>query len=104
MNGSIFWTSTMRRFSVGLCASALVAVSLASGGAASALPVRAPTLDTHAAWNGSDGVSSFGRPDTSTYGQVITIPEGKTRLTRFNFYLTDSGASGSLVMRGEVYA
>jgi hypothetical protein len=98
-------TVTLRRLAIVGCASALVAVTLASGGAASALPARSATINTVDDWNRSGGVSHFGRGSTPTYGQVITIPEGMTRLTRFNFYLTDGGGyMGSLVLRGEVYA
>jgi hypothetical protein len=104
MSSSLLTSSSLRRFAVALCASSLVAVSLSSGGAAAALPVRMPTIDTHKAWNGTDYIWPFGRPDTSTYGQVITIPNGMSRLTKFNFYLAEYEGSGSLVLRGEVYA
>jgi hypothetical protein len=104
MSGSLLASSKLRRFAVAMCAPALVVVTLASGGAAAAMPTRDATLNTVTAWNHIDGVFSFGRPDTSTYGQVITVPAGMTRLTRFNFYMSDEGASGSLILRGEVYA
>jgi hypothetical protein len=61
------------------------------------------TIDTYGAWDGSTAIATFGRPDTSTYGQVITVPQAKTSIWRFSFYLTDAGSEGSLTMRGEVY-
>lgn len=78
---------------------------VAATGTASALPGRDrhPTLNTHKSWDGSAYVYPFGCPDTATYGQVVTVPDGMTRLTRFNFYLTDAGVDGSMVLRGEVY-
>jgi hypothetical protein len=103
MRGSIFASPILRRIAVAWCAVSLVSVSQASGGAASPLPRRDPTINTWPAWQGGV-VTSFGCPHTSTYGQVITVPEGMTRLTRFNFYQSDSGLPGSLIMRGEVYA
>ena len=59
------------------------------------------TINTIPSWDGSTYISSFGRPDTSTYGQVITVPAGQTSLSSFSFELQEPSAA---IFRGEVYA
>jgi len=54
-------------------------------------------------WDGSQSVGSFGCPNTTTYGQVITIPQGRHTLNKFSFEWENS-TSGSMTVRGEVYA
>lgn len=61
-------------------------------------------INTKKVWDGSSNIQAFGCPDTTTYGEVITIPDGKTTLNKFSFWMTDFGAQGSMVVRGEVYA
>jgi hypothetical protein len=63
----------------------------------------AAAISTYSSWNGSDYINNFGCPDTTTYGQVITIPKGKTHLGKFHFSWKNLD-SGSMVVRGEVYA
>ena len=64
----------------------------------------AKNINTYRAWNGTDYVYPFGCPDTTTYGQVITAPNVNT-LNKFSFWwATSPGSSGSMVVRGEVYA
>ncbi len=53
-----------------------------AGGGVAAKP--APTIDTYVDWTGGY-VHPFGRPNTSTYGQVITVPADETDLVRFRF-------------------
>lgn len=63
----------------------------------------ASAISTYAAWNGSQEVNPFGCPNTTTYGQVITV-KNKTMLNKFSFtwmYLGVGG--GSMTVRGEVY-
>jgi hypothetical protein len=63
----------------------------------------APTIDTYIDW--TDGyAAAFSRPETPTYGQVITVPADETDLVRFRFYLSHFSGTGHLVLRGEVYA
>jgi hypothetical protein len=63
------------------------------------------TINTYRAWDGASSIAAFGNPDTSTYGEIITIPDDKTTLKRFDFPMANfDGAIGSLVLRGEVYA
>jgi hypothetical protein len=43
------------------------------------------TIDNLAAWNGNTAVSSFGIGVTQTYGQMITVLTGSTKLLTFGF-------------------
>jgi hypothetical protein len=63
----------------------------------------AGAISTYSSWNGSSVIEPFGCPDTTTYGQVITMPAGKTHLGKFHFSWINLD-SGSMVVRGEVYA
>jgi len=58
---------------------------------------------TYKDWDGSTDVVEFGCPNTTTYGQVITIPANKHFLNKFVFSFINLN-SGSMVVRGEVYA
>jgi len=65
----------------------------------------ATALSTYKDWDGSEFISTFGCPNTSTYGQIITIPTGKQTLDAFSFWWRNNGhRHGSMVVRGEVYA
>jgi hypothetical protein len=57
-------------------------------------------IDTHVPLPGT--ISSFGIPNTQTYGQTLMVPnDGNSVLQSFTFYLN---ASPFLAFRGEVYA
>jgi hypothetical protein len=71
-----------------------------TGGGVAAKP--APTIDTYGDWTG-DYAAPFGRPSTSTFGQVITVPADETDLVRFRFYIHHYEGRGHLILRGEVY-
>ena len=86
-----------RRTSLFVTASA-VAIAFAALGSN-----PAAAISTYSSWNGTDYINNFGCPDTTTYGQVITIPKGKTQLGKFHFSWKNLN-SGSMVVRGEVYA
>jgi hypothetical protein len=88
-----------------------VGLAIAFTGTATAAPAPGSTLSHHAtintyrSWDKSSSIAAFGNPNTTTYGQTITIPAGKTTLRRFNFYMGNfAGTRGTIVMRGEVYA
>ncbi len=50
----------------------------------------ATTIDTASSWNGSQSLSSFGEPNTATYGQTFTLNSGDdTVLDSVTFYLND---------------
>jgi len=48
-----------------------------------------PFIDTTGSWNGSDYISCFGEPNTSTYGQTFTVTDSETVLNSFTFFLDD---------------
>jgi hypothetical protein len=59
-------------------------------------------IDTTGAWNGSSNISSFGYPDTATYGQTVTASNALgTQLNSFSFEIRLPTA---VLFRGEVYA
>lgn len=61
----------------------------------------ASAISTYKSWDGSQSVGSFGCPNTTTYGQVITVGK-KNMLNKFSFSWIGTGSS--MVVRGEVYA
>jgi hypothetical protein len=65
----------------------------------------ASAIDTIKAWDGVLDIQPFGCPNSTTYGQIITV-ENKNTLNKFIFKWLYVGASGtgSMVVRGEVYA
>jgi len=61
----------------------------------------AVTIDNITPWNGSTAQSVFGIGNTQTYGQVITVPTGSSRLQSFAFEVR---LQTTLAFRAEVYA
>ena len=57
-----------------LCGAALLALSV---------PASAQTIDTIPQWNGTSFISSWGVPNTATYGQTFTSTATQTRLNGF---------------------
>lgn len=76
----------MRKNSVLLARSAIVLFILTGA-------VNAETLETSSVWNGSNYISSYGVPNTATYGQTFLPTATQTSLLDFTFYL--SLASGT---------
>src|SRR5581483_4764318 len=75
---------------VSTCAAAVVAA---------APPASANTvIDTRSATNGT--VSSFGLPDTSTYGETITVPPGESSIDSFVFQML---VPTQVQFRGAIY-
>jgi hypothetical protein len=95
--------SLLRRVAVTVSAVAFAFAALGSTPASAATASKPPTINTYQYWNGSDDVIEFGCPNTTTYGQVIKVPGKKHHLDKFNFKWVDL-TSGSMVVRGEVYA
>jgi len=60
------------------------------------------SIDTIPAWNGTQFISSFGVPDTATYGQTITVPPGASALNSYSFEI--GFCSAAVTFRGEVFA
>ncbi len=50
----------------------------------------ADIISTFPGWNGTDTISSFGNPNTSTYGEAITTPVGDGSVNSFAFSLQES--------------
>jgi hypothetical protein len=65
------------------------------------LPVFSADIDTTTLWNGTQYVSSFGIPNTQTYGQVIVMASDVTKINSFSFRIR---ANTTLAFRGEIYA
>lgn len=66
-------------------------------------PAGAQNIDTTPFWNGTTFISSFGRPNTATYGQTITADSSSRRLTSFTFNVSrQSGAD--IPFQAYVYA
>jgi hypothetical protein len=61
------------------------------------------TINTFKNWDGTSIVQPFGCPNTTTYGQTITVPSGFTQLNKFTFTWQNL-STGSMVVRAEVYA
>jgi hypothetical protein len=96
--------SLIRRAAVAVGVVALGVATFAPTGAFAHIDKKHATINTYKVWDGSTTIQAFGCPDTTTYGQVITVPAGKTTLNKYTFYMNDFGATGSMVVRGEVYA
>jgi hypothetical protein len=64
---------------------------------ASATP---PSIDTTPYWDGVEYISSFGMPNTATYGQTISMTEGSATLTQFSFFMA---VTPTAVFRGFVF-
>lgn len=50
-------------------------------------------VDTNPSWNGTTFISSFGNPNTATYGQTVTVPSGDGFLSSFSFQINDQGTA-----------
>lgn len=59
-------------------------------------------IDTNPSWNGTTFISSFGNPNTATYGQTVTVPAGEGFLASFSFQINDQG--NVLPFQAAVYA
>jgi hypothetical protein len=88
-------------------AAGVVALGLAAfapAASAHSAPAKKATINTFKSWDGASAVEPFGCPDSTTYGETITVPANKHSLSKVTFYMNDSGQTGSMVARGEVYA
>jgi len=55
-----------------------------------ALSAGAQQINTDPNWNGTNTISSFGYPNTATYGEAITTPAGTTNLQSVSFWLNEA--------------
>lgn len=87
---------------VGVASLALLA-GTSSASAATASVDKKPTIDTYSDWDGTSYLQPFGNPQTSNYGQTITVPDGKDALKKFTFYMAPNAGTGTLTYRAFVY-
>src|SRR5437667_7196779 len=80
-----------------------VLVLLSAFAFAAATAFAATTIDTTvpADWNGSQGVGTFGFPNTATYGQVITVSGNDSLLHDFTLFVN---LPPTAVFRAAVYS
>src|SRR5688572_24853922 len=57
------------------------------------LPANAQNINTIPVWDGITFISSWGVPNTATYGQTITPTAGQQRLSSFTFQLNQSSGT-----------
>jgi hypothetical protein len=94
--------SLVKRAGVGVGLLTLT-IGAVGAGTAAASQAASATINTFGKWDGSTYIQPFGCPDTTTYGQTITVPDYKSKITKFTFTWTDL-STGSFKVRGEVYA
>jgi len=70
-----------------------LAAALTVALAAAAGPALAQNIDTTSQWNGTSFISSWGYPNTSTYGQTFTPTGTQFSLNNFTFYLSQSSGA-----------
>ncbi|QMV74124.1 IPTL-CTERM sorting domain-containing protein [Comamonas piscis] len=66
-------------------------VPLALSMALATSAVNAQSIDTTTTWDGSSSVSSFGLPNTATYGQTIMAPTLPAKLQAFEIRINPQG-------------
>jgi hypothetical protein len=97
--------SSVRRVVIAVSALTLILMAFgaaqASAGTAGVAKKHA-TINTFKGWQGNQVVIPFGCPDTTTYGQTLTVPGHKVKLNKVTW--TWSGQGSSMVVRFEVYA
>ena len=94
--------STRFRLAAALAVTGMIAGgAIAASSAGAVVALSTSSIDNLSSWDGSTGVSSFGVPDTATYGEVVTAPAGTPTLSNFTFEMDLSPAT---IFRGEVYA
>lgn len=70
---------------------AAVGAAIACG--ALSTPAAADNVDTMSVWNGTTFISSWGVPNTATYGQTITAASGQSTLNGFTFQLAQQSGT-----------
>lgn len=95
-------TSVLKRAAIAVSVVGL-AVGAFGATSASAESAKTPTINTYPDWNGTQTVQPFGCPNTTTYGETITIPAGMSKFSKFSVSWVDAG-TGSFTVRGELYA
>lgn len=89
---------------IGFRTIAIASVAALAFGVASApaqASVDATKIDTYSTWDGQSRLGSFGNPDTATYGQTFTAPDGTKKFKKVTWYM--AGGNGTMVLRAELY-
>jgi len=84
----------MKRFSVLFISAALLVWAPAAQAAPTVIDLRNDAVTTV--------ISSFGAPNTATYGQLVTAPAGAAQITNFGFRV--EGIPATAIFNGEMYA
>jgi hypothetical protein len=84
----------------GIAALAFVAVTPP---VSAAEPAKKTKINTFDDWDGGSTISPWGNPNTTTYGQTITIPKGNKKITKFSFYMMAGSGTGTIRFTGDVY-
>ena len=102
---ALTFTSSRIRRAVAAAGVASLAVLVVAppAGASTTSSDKKTTIDTYKGWDGASYLYPFGNPETSNYGQVVTIPAGNKTVKSFTFYMADNTGTGTLTMRGEIY-
>lgn len=93
--------SVLRRAAAVAGALTLGLTAYAPTAALASSPDGKGAINTIKSWDGASAVYSFGCPNTTTYGQVITATD--RHLKKFTFEFLNQ-TTGSMDVRGEVYA
>src|SRR6478736_4233208 len=96
-------SSSFRRRSAIIASVVAVGIAAFAPSAGATIAGKKTVIDTFGQWDGSTYVFTFGCPDTTTYGQVVTAPAKRKHVKNFTFTWHDY-STGSMVVRGEVYA
>ena len=68
---------------------------VASAALAAASPAVAQSINTLGQWDGTQFISSWGVPNTQTYGQTITATPTQSLLTGFTFQLSQTAGAAA---------
>jgi hypothetical protein len=93
--------SILKRGAIGATAIALGALAFGPS-TALASQAKGATINTFGSWDGSSMIQPFGCPETSNYGETITIPKKKHHINKATFAWTDL-TTGSMVVTAYVY-
>jgi hypothetical protein len=100
------FSSLVRGAAIALGAASVALVGVAAPASATTQGTDTATIDTYTGWDGVSVLHPFGNPQTSTYGQVITVPAGKKKIKTFTYYMAtadEASGSGTIKFRGEIY-
>lgn len=91
------------QLAVALVAAPLLLVGTAAPSFAATDTTTAVKWNTYPDWDGTTYLWGFGNPDTATYGQSFTAPEGVKKLKKFQFAVGANTGTGTMTVRGELY-